>query len=81
MQHQRRIDLGPLARLESAFDGEIASEIEVDAAVLDDRSQRRTAVALEQQGRRELGDSLRDERLRGGHEHQRLLQQPAPAHE
>ena len=38
-------------------------------------------VALEQHLRRELGDPLRDERLRRGHEHQRLLEQPSAAHE
>ena len=31
--------------------------------------------------RRELGDPLRDERLRRRHEHQRLLEQPPAAHE
>jgi hypothetical protein len=37
----------------------------------------RPAVALEQHGRRELRDALRDERLGRRHEHQRLLEQPS----
>ena len=62
-------------------DGEGVREIELDAGVVDDRGERRPALALEQHGRRELGDPLRDERLRRRHEHQRLLEQPSGAHE
>ena len=81
VQHQRRVDLRPPARLVRPLDGESVSEIELDAGVVHDRGERRPAVALEQHGRRELGDPLRDERLRRRHEHQRLLEQSSAAHE
>ena len=66
---------------EAPLDGEGVGEIELDAGVVHDRGERRPAVALEQHVRRELGDPLRDERLRRGHEHERLLEQPPAAHE
>jgi len=81
VQHQGRVDLRPAARLAGPLDGESVSEIELDAGVVRDRGQRRPAVTPEQRFRRELGDPLRDERLRRGHEHQRLLEQPSAAHE
>ncbi len=57
------------------------SEVESDAGVVGHGGEPRPGLALEQQGHRQLGDSLRDERLRRRHEHDRLLDQPPAAHE
>jgi hypothetical protein len=47
VQHERRVHLGPPARLAGVHDRERVAEIELDAGLLRHRGDRRPGVALE----------------------------------
>ena len=82
VEHQRRVEVRPPARVERSLDGQRVVEIDLDAGLATHNGgEGRAAVALEQEVWRDGGDSLRHDRLRRGHHHHGLLEQPPPTDE